>query len=231
MKDHLTWLLPMVFYHTDPYFTWKKEDRVVEFEEKKLKGNSKEILVSSSGWRATNNSAVMRYARFQSSVMDIATLLILPTANPEQFPIFVFECVIIMDKVHVLVIDTEHTVPLNKPIQHSGIPSIFKTYNTLFKQTIHEKSAWFNQVASPYVIHCEAQIEQLFLIEHTAIDYIKQLGEDYYVHNTPCSFKDHPEIKTYKEHHITYAPARKIVAQEEQDWLDEFLTHHHFKIL
>ena len=231
MKDHLTWLLPMLFYQTDPYFNWKKEDRLVEFEEKILLGNSKEIHVTSSGWRATNNSAVMRYARFQSSVMDIATLLILPTANPEQFPIFVFECVIIMDKVHVLVIDTEHTVPLNKSLQSSGIPKIFNTYSTLFKKTIPEKSTWFNQVASPYVIHCESQTEQLFLIEHATIDYIKQLGEDYYSHSTPCTFKDHPEIKTYKEHHISHAPARKIVAQEEQDWLDEFLKNNHFRII
>ena len=231
MKDYLTWLLPSVFYHTDPYFKWHKEERENEFESYVLKGSSKDISVTSSGWKANNHSAVMRYARFQSSVMDIATLLIMPTANPNEFPIFIVECVIIMDKVHVLVIDVENTEGLTKSIKNTSIPTTFTAYNKLFTKTILEKSDWFTSVASPYVIHCETHVDQLHLIENATLNCLKEVSKNYYQHISPSSYNDHPSIKAYKEHHIQFAPARKIVAEEDLVWLEEFLTHHHFKIL
>ncbi len=234
MKDVFGWTLPDLLHHTTPYLHWLEDNRPADYTHKLLNPGQKEVQVHSGGWTEKQQRCTMRYSRFQSQVMDIATALLFPTASPELMPVFVAEWVAIADYIHVLVLDVELLSPnpaLEALLQKEFAP-LQQKWQPCFAKA-KEKPAWFKEIESPRAIYASAPLEATGLIQKMFDEYLFTFVQKIW---SPFLYKagsgpDHSLVACYKDHHQLNSPARTVVKGENANWLDIFLTQYHFGIL
>ena len=229
MKNNFDWTLKDAFQQSNTLFHWKKEDRPPIYENHTLLNNGKQILVTSSGYSDAGNKATLRYSRTQSAVLDIATVMIYPTADTVVMPIFVAEWVSVQDNIHVIVLDVEW---LEKSIEAEDFYAQNKNLVTQWENSFppkKEKPDWFIEIASEMAIFSEAGIEKKGLLQKMFNEYLNAHLK--YVEKKYTQLKFGPDnklVQAYKQHHFIHSPARTIIKGEHEAWLNTFLKDYHF---
>lgn len=229
MKNNFDWTFQDAFEKTNTLFNWIKEDRPAEFEKKTLLNNGKEILISSSGFEAQNKTATFRYARTQSAVVDIATVIIYPTADTKQLPVFACEWVLIQNNIHVIALDIvwlEHNNSANK--FYSQLAQVHSHWAPIFPEK-KEIPQWFKEIASEVAVFSEAGISQIAQLQQFFNQYLDkwmEWAEQLYSQLLPGP--DNELVKKFKHHHYTNSPAKTIIKGDNEAWLNTFLKEYHF---
>jgi hypothetical protein len=234
MKDVFGWTLPDLLEFSAPYLAWHEDTRPAAYKHKILNPGPKEIQVNSQGWTEKRQRCTMRYARFQSQQMDIATALLFPTASPEVLPVFVAEWVAIADRIHVIVLDAEliSPAPALHALLHKEFIALQKKWQAVFTSN-KDKPAWFSEIESPWAMYASAPLSSACQLREMYREYAHTFIKQIWVPLLPeaKSGPDHKAVAQYKDHHQLNSPARTIVKGENAAWLDTFLTDYHFGIL
>lgn len=229
MQDHFGWLIEDTLKQTQSVFFWEKDKREKQFCSKKINTGPKEIEVTSDGWTAAEGKATLRYARFQSGIIDIATIMIYPTASPELLPVFAAEWVAVMGNIHVVVLDVMD-LKENRPL--ASILPLKKKWERTFPNN-KERPEWFNEIASPQHIFSKCSLSSLHELRTMFNEYLLTTVDQIYTKNLSVSKGgiDHACVRSYKMHHEINSPARTIVKDNNKAWLDEYLKNYHFGIV
>lgn len=231
MKNYFDWLFEDTWLQTNPIFSWKKELREPQFEQLFMGNEPKIIHVQSSGWLAENKIACLRQSRFKSSIIDIATVMIYPTANPDLLPVFAAEWVAIQDRIHIIVLDTELLTGIsNFPMQ--SFQDLKETWSAKFPNN-ENKPDWFKEIESPWSVFSSASVDKIHELRTMFNQYLTLTCTDCFLANKDycMSGNDHKVVADYKIHHAINSPARRIIQPEFSEWLEEFLTLNHFGII
>ena len=227
--NSLEWMLVDTLKATTPVFNWVPEIRKEAFKSKKLGSGAKQITVSSNGWISNSNSANLRFARFTSTVIDVATIMIYPTSSPDLLPVFAAEFVVIANKIHVVVLDVKF---LENATKSDLLTQISKKWLSYFpyKKEIPE---WFLEIMSENSIFSATSIAELPNVQLMFNEYLNVVLSEYYqkFNEISKSGLDHELVATYKKHHAENSPAHRILSKDDSVWLNDFLYHNHFKVL
>ena len=225
----LEWMLVDTLKATTPLFNWVPEIREEVFKSKKLGSGAKQITVTSNGWISDSKTANLRFARFTSKVIDVATIMIYPTSSPDLLPIFAAEFVIIANKFHVVVMDVTF---LENRIKSDLLTIVSNKWINYFPYK-KEIPDWFLEIMTENSIFSATNIAELPKIQLMFNEYLDVVLSEYYqkFNKISKSGLDHILVAAYKKHHAENSPAHKIVSQDNSEWLNEFLYHNHFKVL
>ncbi|UTW64540.1 hypothetical protein KFE98_10490 [bacterium SCSIO 12741] len=228
MKNHFNWALEDTMSHTSLLFDWEPEMRPGEYSFQLLNPGPKEIQVESQGWLSAKGKASLKYARFRSAIIDIATIMIYPTASPEQLPVFASEWVCVMNNLHVIVMDVSYLT------DNRAVADLVHLRQSWAPQFPEQKSypEWFSEIASPQSVFSKATLEAMDEVRAMYNDFLTYTTNQIYTPNYPLAHSgiDHDLVREYKSHHATHSPARSIVKDENREWLELFLKDYHFGI-
>jgi hypothetical protein len=231
MQDVFSWVFPLISQKLFQVTAWVKEERKPIFESCTLQNGDKEIQVSSEGWKSSNLLFSLRFARFQSAVMDVCTVLIFPVGKNNNCPIFVIELVAIKDRIHLFIVDIE--LDKNSFTEENFSKEIkgLKKWRSYFTY-IEDKPLWYTKNESKYSIYTKANINQTNAIQNCIQDYFTFYMDCHFFSTikslTNTELKDSKHIKEYKKTHADFSPARSVISDVK--WLEEFIYENHFKI-
>ncbi len=230
MKNHFDWLLEDTLEKSTDLFQWKEISRPTVYASTILNPQKKPLYVSGKSWEAIPKKATMRYARFQSSVVDIATIMIYPTHSILQMPVFAAEWVAIADSIHVIVLDIE-PLTTNNIYSDNTLQKLqqLKTKWGLIFPVQKQMPEWFNEIASPFAIFSSSTTANITNLRKMYNDYL--LVTISHIHQNWQEIEsgdDHPKVQHYKLHHNQNSPARTIIKNENEPWLETFLSKYHF---
>lgn len=173
-----------------------------------------------------------RYARIQGQAMDIATVMVYPTASPEIIPVFAAEWVVFGDRVHALILDVEicgdHPALLARMEQ--AFDSLGKTWQTQFPEN-RERPEWFCEIAMPWALYGSCGVNQLEQLRKAFNDYLDRTISLFYLpaSDQACPGPDAPSVASYKHHHYVNSPGHRLLGVKfGQKKTDQLLKDFHF---
>lgn len=229
VKNNFDWTFTDAFEKTNPLFNWIKQERPASFEKNTLHNNGKEICINSQGFVSKNNTATLRYSRIQSTVLDIATVVIYPTVSTVKLPVFLAEWVLVQDKIHVIALDIEwvQDSPYSTSFYLPQQPMV-RQWKEIFPDK-KEKPQWFTEISSEMAIFSEAGIAEITQLQQLFNAYLTtwmELATQQSSELLPGA--DNDFVKSYKHHHYIHSPARTVIKGEHEAWLTTFLKEYHF---
>lgn len=230
-KNHFEWLHEMIFHGTNQAFQWTEEVRPEVYKNHQISTHNSTVFVDSKGFIGQKRPGAYRYSRFQSPLIDISTVMIYPVSNIVDYPVFAVEFVLIMDKIHVIVLDVESLDSINK--YEKVFTRIRQDFLTQFpqKETVPD---WYQSICTSYNVFSSGSIESSKALKELTQSYLNAyqlivLGNKE-IKNVN-ELVDHSLVAEYKRHHAKNSPAKTIIKGENEPWLNEFLNAYHFGII
>jgi hypothetical protein len=187
--------------------------------------------LESSGWLAAQGKMCVRYARVCSPKVDIATLMIYPTAGAEHIPVFASEWLIVGAQCQRVVLDIEPAAPSLHVAR--TLPAVCRALGEKWQKHLPTHtpfSPWFATLAQPWAIHSGCDVSALAMLRESFQDYLQT-----YIQlvnaalPTSPSGMDAVSVTQYKRHHAEHFPGRVFLARVlGEEWVDTYLYEHHF---
>jgi hypothetical protein len=173
-----------------------------------------------------------RYARIQGSAMDIATVMVYPTASPDVFPVFAAEWVVFGERVHALILDVE--VCGDQPELMEDLQRAFAGLGAYWRKQFPEnrdRPEWFESIATPWVLYGTCSSHQIDQLRLAFNDYLEMTIAEFYRPKLlrGLAGPDHPSVRGYKVHHYENSPGHRLLGVKMgQKLADELLKDWHF---
>jgi len=190
--------------------------------------------LESAGWRAAQGKLCVRYTRVCSVKVDIATLMIYPTAGADLLPIFGAEWVVVGPQCTRLVLDVE---PAAAHLPVAGhLPKYFAALGQRWQAvfpTDPNMAEWFAAIAQPWALHSSCALEQLPLLRQAYHDFLQAyMALADAVLPLVSGGADTPEVAAYKQHHAEHSPGKPLMARVfGPEWTHTFLHETHFGVI
>ncbi|MFQ3592140.1 MAG: hypothetical protein SNJ82_02995 [Gemmataceae bacterium] len=190
--------------------------------------------LESAGWRAAQGKLCVRYTRVCSAKVDIATLMIYPTAGAARLPIFGAEWVVVGCHCTRLVLDVEPAaahLPVSRQLgEHFA--KLGQRWQNVFP-TDANMAQWFASIAQPWALHSACAVEQLPLLRQAYREYLQAYINlvNLILPKVP-SGADTPEVAAYKRHHAEHSPGKPLMDRVfGPEWTHRFLHETHFGVI
>lgn len=229
--DHVHWTRSD-FLEQMAGFDLVSEARPARFLRQYLLLGEKRFEIESEGWGVAGDRLCARYARIRGPAMDIATVMVYPTASPDVFPVFAAEWVVFGQRVHALILDVEvcgEQTELVKDLEH-GFSAIGRTWRLQFPEN-RERPDWFESIAMPWVLYGQCSIDRLPDIRTAFNDYLERTIEEFWLPRIDIGLPgpDHVDVQRYKQHHYEHSPGHRLLGVKMgQKDADELLKDWHF---
>jgi hypothetical protein len=190
--------------------------------------------LESAGWRAARGKLCVRYTRVCSGKVDIATLMIYPTAGAALLPIFGAEWVVVGPNCSRLVLDVEPAAEY-LPVAHrlaGRFAELGQRWQGVFP-TDPNMAGWFAEIAQPWALHSSCSLDQLPLLREAYGEYLEAYIDQVnaMLPHSP-SGPDAPEVAAYKQHHAEHSPGQPLMARVfGPEWTQTFLREAHFGVI
>ncbi|NKI36357.1 hypothetical protein HFP89_14395 [Wenzhouxiangella sp. XN79A] len=213
-------------------FDLEDETRPARFRHQQLAIGSKHFEIESEGWRIAGDRLCGRYARIRGAAMDIATVMVYPTASPEVFPVFAAEWVVFGDRVHALILDVE--VCGRQPALVDRLDREFGALGEYWRARFpenRERPAWFEEIAMPWVLYGSCEVSRLSELRQAFNDYLATTIRSFWNPSLSAgrSGSDHEDVERYKFHHYENSPGHRLLGVKMgQKAADELLKDWHF---
>ncbi len=201
--------------------------RFAEFGE-----GAKLLRVTAEGQRLAGGKLCLRYARIQTVAADVATVMVYPTADPAQLPIFACEWVVVGERAHVLVLDVEFAG--DQPALRERLRPALMPLHEAFSPTFplnRDLPEWFTEIREDWAMYSSGNVATLDRIRKAAAAYLKATIDVAYLPGLPAALAgpDHPDVTAYKRHHAENSPGFALMAAKAgEEWTSEFLHRWHF---
>lgn len=210
----------------------EREDRPALFRHREAEQHGALLRLSSAGWLAAGRKLNMKFSRIQGGSMDIATVMIYPTASPELLPIFAAEWVVIGQHCHALILDVE--IAGEQPPLAAGLAEVFGPLGQRWREqfpTNPEAPAWFHEIAQEWALFSKCSIAELPTLRLAYIEYLRAAVEHFYLPRLAhaAAGEDHPDVTAYKAHHCEHSPGRRVLEPRfGPGYTETFLRDYHF---
>jgi hypothetical protein len=231
MLDVVGWVLTDVLQALDN-IPLEREERAAHFRCIEADHHGRSTRMVSDGWLLGQQQLNIKFARIQSANLDIATVLITPTASPELLPIFGVEFVVISQNCHVAAVDVE--IAGNYPQLRDELGEVFRPLGRRWQQEFPTKPdvpAWFDEIAQEWALFSSCALTDLTLLRQAFQEYLDATVKNFYVPRLAqaAGGGDHPEVAIYKRHHFEHSPGRKVMAPKfGSAYTEQLLGEYHF---
>jgi hypothetical protein len=190
--------------------------------------------LESAGWRGANQKLCVRYTRVCSVKVDIATLMIYPTAGAHLLPIFGAEWVVVGSQCSRLVLDVEPAasyLPVADRLA-DRFAELGQRWQAVFP-TDPNMAGWFAEIAQPWALHSACGLDQLSLLRQAYNEYLQAyIAQVNAVLPYSPGGSDAPEVAAYKQHHAEHSPGQPLMARVfGPEWTATFLREAHFGVI
>ncbi len=230
-KDVVGWTLPDAHDRLGD-LGWQEEVRPAAFRHATFGTGDKLMRVTADGWSVANGKLCARYARIQTVLADVATLMVYPTASPDVLPVFACEWVVIGSRAHILVLDVEclgRADALRTRAREALMPLQMRHLAAL--PPAPASPSWFDEIREAWALVTSGDLSCLALMRRAFQDYLKATAERLYQPGLAEAQvgPDHPAVTDYKQHHAAHSPGYTLLAPKAgADWTDAFLREWHF---
>ncbi|MGQ9897553.1 MAG: hypothetical protein ACUVR8_08385 [Acidobacteriota bacterium] len=231
LKDVVGWTLPLAKTWLGN-LTWQHEARPTAFRQAAFGTGTKRLCVTADGWHLADGRLCARYARIQTALADVATLMIYPTASPDRLPVFACEWVILGDRAHVLVLDVEcigEADQLRERVRAALMP-LHACYAAALPAP-DELPSWFVEIKEAWALFTSGELARLSAMKQAFEAYLHVTAETLY---RPAlagaqAGPEHPAVSAYKQHHAAHSPGYALLAPKAGEaWARAFLWEWHF---
>ncbi len=165
----------------------------------------------------------------ESPKLDLALLMIYPTARPDLVPLFMAEWVVVGDHVQVAVLDVQ---PLgDQPALRSELAAMYAAMGTRYQAQLPAKEDppdWFKQRAQPWLLFSKCNVAQVETLAAAFREYLAAAVDGWYLPQQAnaagpqCSLVDE-----YKQHLFHHSEGRKILRVTfGEEFTEAFLGWH-----
>ena len=191
-----------------------REPRPDRFRYQDILVGTKQFRIESDGWRIAGDRLCGRYARIRGAAMDIATVMIYPTASPDVFPVFAAEWVVFGDRVHALILDVE--VCGEQPALVGDLATEFDSVGSAWCKQFpenRERPDWFQSIAMPWVLYGCCEADRIPGIRRAFNEYLQRTVRAFYLPRLAygAAGPDAPEVAAYKHHHYVNSPGHRLM--------------------
>ncbi|MCG8350901.1 MAG: hypothetical protein MI924_24270 [Chloroflexales bacterium] len=210
----------------------EQEKRAGCFRYAKADRHGKPIQVTSDGWLVGQQQLNIKFVRIQSANLDIATVIITPTASPDLLPIFVTDLVVTSQHCHALIVDVE--IAGDYPQLCNELGKVFDPLGRRWRQEFPpnpDVPAWFHEIAEEWALFSSCSLADLPLLRQAFREYLDAIVKHFYVPRLPqaAGGGDHPAVASYKTHHFEHSPGRKVMAPKfGAAYTEQLLRDYHF---
>ena len=186
-------------------------------------------LLQSGGFVDRYESIHVKWMRLQTHKLDLALVMIYPTARPDVIPTFAAEWVVIGEKVPVVVLDV---YPLQK---HSPLPEelapVYAPLGVRYQSSLPTHNPLpdpFARWAQPWALFSQCGVERLALLAAAFRDYLRAAVEGWYLpRQSQCGGKQAAAVDDYKRQRYENSEGRKLLeVLFGKSFTDEFLRWH-----
>lgn len=208
---------------------WEAEQRPEEF----CAQQSSTMRLQSSGWVEREGKLNAKYARVQSHKVDIATLMIYPTASPDLLPVFAVDWVVVGSRCQIGVLDVQmagEQTSLKQELASRFQPLAGRWQSEFCEKPTHVQ-AWFDSLATPWALVVACSNDSLPKLRQAFGEYLRAAIADVYLPRLPAAQGgwDAEEVAEYKCYHYAHFPGRKMMDNAfGADFTERFLTDWHF---
>jgi hypothetical protein len=171
------------------------------------------VLLQSGGFIDRYESIHVKWMRLQTRKLDLALVMIYPTARPELIPLFAAEWVVIGDKIPVVVLDV-YPLQSEGPLQQE-LSTVYTPLGVRYQSCLPKKQPLpecFAQLAQPWALFSECTIEQLPLLASAFRDYLTAALEGWYLpRQHRCGGKQAAAVHEYKRRRYIDSEGRKLL--------------------
>lgn len=206
-----------------------EENRSADFRSKE----AATMRLTSAGWIEQQRKLNIKYARVQSQKVDIATLMIYPTASPELLPVFAVDWVVVGERCHIAVLDVQ--LAGEQPRLQQDLAEVFQPLGSRWQGEFSQKpvqvQSWFESLATPWAIVMACPIESLPQLRQAFGEYLQASVQQFYHPRLiqASGGPDAAEVAEYKRYHFAHFPGRKMMDNAfGTEYTQEFLTRWHF---
>jgi len=229
MRDKLTWVWHDSQELLEP---WNLQQELRH--DKYRTANTLFFCLESTGWQAATGKLCVRYARVCSAKVDIATLMIYPTASANYLPIFASEWLIVGSCCQRVILDIEPAT-----VELSRLLRLNRTFVRLGERwhqhlpTALPLSEWFQKYAQLWAIHSSCEMQKLALVRQAFREYLKSYINYVNKFLSRCvAGTDAPEVMEYKLHHARNFPGYSFLCRVMgEEWTNEYLYKQHFGVV
>jgi hypothetical protein len=206
------------------------EQRDPAFEQ----ANTMYFRLDSAGWRAAAGKLCVRYSRVCSPKVDIATLMIYPTAGADRLPILATELLVVGGSCQRVVMDIE---PASEELPVAGeLAKVFAPLGEKWQKvfpTDREYSEWFRAIAQPWAIHSACELMALPVLREAFRDYLGAYAAFVNAALPECpAGPDDAKVAQYKAHHADHFPGYPFLTRVlGAEWTKKFLYEYHFGVI
>ncbi len=231
LKDAVGWTLPDAQSRLGD-LGWQPEDRPDDFRYATFGAGSKQLRVTADGWQVAAGKLCARYARIQTALADVATLMAYPTASPDLLPVFACEWVILGDRAHVLVLDVE-CVGESQALRDRARAALAPLQARYIARlpTAADLPQWFLEIREAWALFTSGDLARLGVMREAFQHYLDATAATLYAPwlARARAGDDHPAIRDYKRHHAVHSPGYALLAPRAgESWTRRFLDDWHF---
>ena len=188
------------------------------------------MMAQRRSWISEEQGLCVRYARVQSLVADVATVMIYPVWDVARLPVLAAEWVVIGDRCHVAVLDVEAVAggSLLQELRQAFGPESKNEWPARFDCS-PEVPAWFAAIASDWAVFTSVPSERLGELRAAFGWYLETCTRAFYLPRVSARADkpEHSTVLAYKRHHQTHFPGRQmLVARFGTVWAERFLECH-----
>ncbi|QUV99538.1 hypothetical protein J8C02_08935 [Chloracidobacterium sp. MS 40/45] len=231
-KDVVGWTLPMAEARLGD-LAWQREARPAAFRQAVFGEGAKRLWVTADGWHLAGGRMCARYARIQTALADVATLMVYPTASPDWLPVFACEWVMLGDRAHVLVLDVEcvgEEADRLRERTRSALMPLHARYADALPAP-DDLPPWFAGIREDWALFTSGDLTRLAVMQQAFEAYLQATAENLYRPGLAGAQAggEHPAVTAYKQHHAAHSPGYALLAPKAgEDWTRAFLWEWHF---
>jgi hypothetical protein len=231
-KDVVGWTLPMAEARLGD-LAWQREARPDEFRRAVFGEGAKRLWVTADGWQLAGGRLSARYARIQTALADVATLMVYPTASPDRLPVFACEWVILGDRAHVLVLDVECLGNAADRLRERA-RSVLMPLHARYADALplpDDLPPWFAEIREAWALFTSGDLTRLAVMQQAFEAYLQATAGNLYRPELAHAQAgdEHPAVTAYKQHHAAHSPGYALLAPKAGEvWTRAFLWEWHF---
>lgn len=225
LADHLDWILALARRRLSALGP-RRERRPMDMRERIVGEGRRRMCVRSDGWVLTGRDLSLRWARVQTAVADVATIMIMPIAESCTRPVYGLELVVIGDSCTLAVLDV-HPAAIDPVLTRALDEKLGTSPLEAAGVEVREQPEWFAEIASSRALCASFPVDRMGVVAAEADRILTATILLWAPPETPGH--EDAAVAAYKHHHAVHSPGRPMMTPKfGAAWTGDFLDDWHF---